>query len=322
MPLLARSPWPAPNLSKTQVPPSQASGYAFHGLSLPSSVLRALKKRGIYCTPGVSVEHQHLARRYVLRGVESGGAVSDMGRACAFVSPDGSALPWLQSIHSMALNGRHAIFLAEEVVRLEMLRTVRTYELAITLYSLSSVLGRTRPRITSELLFRGPDGVLPFDLWKDEQKALRGQLTPIFYDRSGEVRHLPHEFAAAIKQLTAAVCCVGCKHTHVGVPPPCRRIKIMAERIESPITVGEPNWALLESVLSPCELENFMYMGRAGRSNCTNTGLPGDTLTSGETLRASINMSMEGTSRSPDRRRSNTYSAESSTKGAPSCQRD
>jgi hypothetical protein len=38
----------------------------------------------------------------------------------------------------------------------------------------------------------------------------------------------------------------------------------MAERIQIPITVGEPNWAPLESVLPACELENFMYMGRAG----------------------------------------------------------
>ena len=71
-------------------PESASSRHALHGLALPASVLRALQKRGIYCTPGVSLEHQHLAKRYVLRGVESGGAVSDMGRACAFVSPDGS----------------------------------------------------------------------------------------------------------------------------------------------------------------------------------------------------------------------------------------
>ena len=124
-------------------------------------MLRALQKRGIYCTPGVSLEHQHLAKRYVLRGVESGGAVSDMGRACAFVAPDGSPLPWLQSLHSIAVNGRHAIFLAESLVRLEMLRSVRTYELAITLHTVSHVPGRKRPEIASKLLFRGRDGVLP-----------------------------------------------------------------------------------------------------------------------------------------------------------------
>src|SRR5271155_3435846 len=90
--------------------------HALHGITLPATVLRALQKRGIYCVPGISVEHQHLARRYVLRGVESGGAVADMGRACAYLTSTGNSLPWLQSIDSLAVNGRHAIFLAESLV--------------------------------------------------------------------------------------------------------------------------------------------------------------------------------------------------------------
>jgi hypothetical protein len=200
-------------------PESAASSRALYGLALPASVLRALQKRGIYCTPGISLEHQHLAKRYVLRGVESGGAVSDMGRACAFVSPEGDPLPWLQSLDSIAVNGRHAIFLAESLVRMEMLRTVRTCELAITLHTLTHTAGRIRPEITSTMLFRGRDGVLPIDLWKDEHRALRGKLTPIFYNRAGEVLHMPLRFEEAIGKVTSAICCVGCKHSHVGVPP-------------------------------------------------------------------------------------------------------
>jgi hypothetical protein len=38
----------------------------------------------------------------------------------------------------------------------------------------------------------------------------------------------------------------------------------MTHPIEFAITVGEPNWAPLELLLPACELENFMYMGRAG----------------------------------------------------------
>ena len=155
----------------------------------------------------------------MLRGVESGGAVSDMGRACAFVSPDGDPLPWLQALDSIAVNGRHAIFLSESLVRVEMLRTVRTCELAITLHNLTHAPDRIRPEVASTLIFRGRDGVLPIDLWKDEHRALRGNLTPVFYDRAGEVLPLPLRFEKAIKKVTAAVCCVGCKHAHVGVPP-------------------------------------------------------------------------------------------------------
>jgi hypothetical protein len=182
-------------------------------------VLKALQKRGIYCAPGISVEHQHLAGRYVLRGVESGGAVSDMGRACAFVAPDGSPLAWLQRLDSIAVNGRHAIFLSDGLVRVEMLRSASICELTITLHSLSTVSGRARPEIFSKPLFRGRDGVLPIDLWKAQHHALRGKLTPIFYDRAGELLPLPQRFEDAIRKITAAVCCVGCKHTHVGVPP-------------------------------------------------------------------------------------------------------
>jgi hypothetical protein len=200
-------------------PESAASRRALYGLALPASVLRALQKRGIYCTPGVTLEHQHLAKRYVLRGVESGGAVSDMGRACAFVSPDGDPLPWLQSVDSIAVNGRHAIFLAESLVRVEMLRTVRMCELVITLHSSSHAPGNIRPEVASTLLFRGRDGVLPLDLWKDEHRALRGKLTPIFYNRAGEPLQLPQRFEEAIRKVTVAVCCVGCKHSHFGVPP-------------------------------------------------------------------------------------------------------
>lgn len=195
------------------------SPLTFHGLALPESVLKALRKRGIYCVPLVSVEHQHLARRYVLRGVESGGAVSDMGRACAFVARDGSQLRWLQSLQSLAVNGRHAIFLAESFVRLEMLRSLKSYELVITSHTLSPVAGNKRPEAVSKLLFRGKDGLLPFDLWKEKHRVLRGKVTPMFYDRAGEVIQLPVEYEEAIRRLTAAVCCVGCKHTHVGVPP-------------------------------------------------------------------------------------------------------
>ena len=192
--------------------------YTAHGLSLPRSVLNALRKRGIYCQPAVSLEHQHLAKRYILRGVESGGAVSDIGRGCAFVAQDGSPLPWLQRIDSIGLNARHAIYLAERFVRLEMVRVERTCELVVTSHTLSCPQGQTRPEIRSELIFHGRDGSLPRDLWRSDQQALRGSVAPVFYSRAGEILKLPEAFERAIRQITACVCCIGCKHTHVGVP--------------------------------------------------------------------------------------------------------
>lgn len=195
------------------------SSLTLHGLSLPEGVLKGLRKRGIYCVPGVSVEHQHLGKRYVLRGVESGGAVSDMGRACSFVAPDGSPLPWLQSLQSLSVNGRHAIFLEESFIRLEMLRSLKSYELVISSHTLSPIPPNKRPEAVSKLVFRGKDGLLPFDLWKERHRDLRGRVMPLFYDRAGEVIQLPLQYEAAIRGLTLAVCCIGCRHTHLGIPP-------------------------------------------------------------------------------------------------------
>jgi len=214
------------NPSEKRALSSGASSQPLHGLSLPSATLQALQRRGIYCTPGVTVEHQHLAKRYVLRGVESGGAVADMGRFCAYLSADGLPLPWLQTIDSLAVNGRHAIILAESLVRVEMLRMIRTCELSISLHVLSLQPGRTRPEITSKSMFRGHDGFLPLELWREEHRTLRGQLAPVFYTRSGEPMELPRRFEEAIRKITSAVCCIGCKHTHVGVPPQADEVSL------------------------------------------------------------------------------------------------
>ncbi len=52
---------------------------ARRGMTLPGPALRRLAEVGIFAPPAVSLEHQHLAHRYVVRGVESGGAVAKMG---------------------------------------------------------------------------------------------------------------------------------------------------------------------------------------------------------------------------------------------------
>lgn len=195
------------------------SRYRQYGLALGRPVLRALEKRGIHCITGVSTEHQHLGKRYVLRGTESGGAVSDMGRYCAFVDMEGKPLPWLQPVDSVAGNGRHAVVISSELVRIDMLRVGRTYELAITSHALTPQEEHGRPSSTSSLVFRGHQGTLPVELWKEEHRKLRGIVTPIFYTQAGEARQLPQAFEEAIRKITGALACLGCKHTHVAVVP-------------------------------------------------------------------------------------------------------
>jgi len=62
-----------------------------------------------------------------LCGMESGGAVADMARYCAYLDSEGRPLPWLQPLDSLSGNGRHAVVIAGELVRIDMLRVGRTY---------------------------------------------------------------------------------------------------------------------------------------------------------------------------------------------------
>jgi hypothetical protein len=59
------------------------------GMRLSRQALRVLKVRGIFAHSPVSLEHQHLAKRYVVRGLESGGAAGDAGRYVTFTQADG-----------------------------------------------------------------------------------------------------------------------------------------------------------------------------------------------------------------------------------------
>ena len=117
----------------------EAEVLARQGLRLPPITLKCLRTAGIYCQPSVSIEHQHLAKKYVLRGVESGGAVAEIGAYASYVDEQGNALPWLQRVDSIGVNGVHAIVVAPVLIRLQMLRIERTYDLLITRHQLARV---------------------------------------------------------------------------------------------------------------------------------------------------------------------------------------
>src|ERR1700682_4818084 len=59
---------------------------------------RRLQEAGILCQPEVSLQYQTLAKRSVLRGVESGGATKEIGRYVTFCDERGECIPWLQPI--------------------------------------------------------------------------------------------------------------------------------------------------------------------------------------------------------------------------------
>jgi hypothetical protein len=201
---------------------------ARQGLRFPAIILRHLRSAGIYCQPTVSIEHQHLAKRYVLRGVESGGAVADLGAYSSFVAEDGSALRWLQRVHSIGVNGVHAVVVAPVLVRMEMIRIERTYDLLITRHRLTPSDANRRPRLESSILFYGRRGSLEMKLWSEDVE-FRGAISPVFYSRSGEILEAPPQFRRAVAMITAGVCCVGCRHCH-----------LLGPRLDGPIPIEKP----------------------------------------------------------------------------------
>jgi hypothetical protein len=187
------------------------------GLRLPAAALKQLQQTGIYCQPSISIEHQHLARKYMIRGVESGGAVAELGHYVGFVDINGLSLSWLQRIDSVGRNGLHAVVVAPQLVRLQMFRRERTYDLLITQHYLESPQEGKRPALQNKIIFHGINGVLAFELW-GKDSHFSGQVAPAFLTRSGEPLLVPEMFRESVCRITAAAGCVGCRHCHLLQP--------------------------------------------------------------------------------------------------------
>lgn len=188
---------------------------ARRGLTLPRNVLRRLERVGIFAQSHVSLEHQHLARRYVVRGIESGGAVKEIGRYVTFCSPTGEPLQYLHPIDAVGVNGVHAVVIAPALVRIELFRSGRTCQLLITRHEPGQTENGKRPPLRSRVLFRGVDGFLESVVMEKENSPS----VPRFWSRSGEERETPPVFAAAVQAATQGATCFGCSHTHFSSAP-------------------------------------------------------------------------------------------------------
>ena len=191
---------------------------ARRGMTLPGRALRRLAQVGIFARPAVSLEHQHLARRYVVRGVESGGAVAEIGRYVTFCTETGEPLAYLHPLDALGVNGVHAVVVAPVLVRVEMFRSGRTYDLLITRHTPGAVADDRRPKLQSAVLFRGLAGYVDLDLL-GKDKALAGSVVPAFYSRGGEPLGIPAAFESVVMAITVAVNCRACKHSHYLVAP-------------------------------------------------------------------------------------------------------
>lgn len=186
---------------------------ARRGLTLPRAAVRKLVEVGIFAKPAVSLVHQHLAHRYVIRGIESGGAVEGIGHYVTFCGENGEQLPWLHPLDSIGVDGVHAVVIAPTLVRVEMFRRRYTYDLLITRHGPGIAENGKRPPLESKVLFRAHDGYLALDLVK-EHKSQRGSVLPSFYSRGGETISVPRQFETVAKTVVSGVNCVGCSHSH------------------------------------------------------------------------------------------------------------
>ncbi len=186
---------------------------ARRGLELGGRALRRLREVGIYARSEVSLEYQNLARRYVIRGVESGGAIAELGRYVTFAGERGEPLRYLQPLDALGVNGVHAVVVAPVLVRVEVFRAGRTYQLLITEHHPREVEKGRRPGLESRVLFRGADGFLDLELWKADRKRA-GSVLPQFFTRGGEAIEIPEAFHCVAMAATCGVCCSGCSHCH------------------------------------------------------------------------------------------------------------
>jgi len=193
---------------------SRSQVLALRGLRLPAAALKQLQQTGIYCEPSISIEHQHLARKYVIRGIESGGAVAELGHYVGYVGANGQWLSWLQKIDAVGRNGLHGVVVAPQFVRLQMFRRAQTYDLLITQHHLESPQEGRRPALQNKIIFHGINGVLAFELW-GQDSHFSGQVAPAFLTRSGEPLLIPEMFREAVCRITAAASCIGCRHCHL-----------------------------------------------------------------------------------------------------------
>ena len=191
----------------------QRERLAHRGLTLPRRVLRRLDQVGIFVQPQVSLEHQSLARRYVVRGVESGGAIKELGRYVTFCGPEGEPIPCLHPIDAIGVNGVHAVVVAPILVRVEVFRAGRSWQLLITSHQPAVVENGRRPTLESSVLFRGVDGFLDAEI-PDKGGEIGTSALPRFWSRAGEAREIPPKFAAAVRAATQGASCVGCSHAH------------------------------------------------------------------------------------------------------------
>jgi len=178
-------------------------------LPLPLAAREKLSAAGIYCQPRLSLAYQKAAKRHVLRGIESGGAVREFGHYVVFCDGKGQPVPWLQPLQSITVNGPHAVIIAPSLVSAETFRVEQTYELIIARHEARAGKDGKPPFVFSQSVFVGRHGYLSLELW-GRDREVAGEIAPEFFSHSGERHEIPARFSAAVRAATRGVTSLGC----------------------------------------------------------------------------------------------------------------
>lgn len=143
-----------------------------------------------------------------------------------FAVENGEPMAYLQPIDSLGVNGVHAVVVAPDLVRIEVFRAGRTYQLLITKHDPGQRDNGRRPPLESTILFRGVNGFLDLEPSEVDQ-ALGEPPLPRFWLKTGEAVEIPAAFLAAVREAAKRARCVACSHAHYLVAPttePCRAL--------------------------------------------------------------------------------------------------
>ncbi|MGH9629776.1 MAG: hypothetical protein ACRD7E_15785 [Bryobacteraceae bacterium] len=185
------------------------------------------------------MHYQTVAKRSVLRGVESGGATKEIGRYFTFCDETGAPIAWLQPIDSVAVNGRHAVVIASGLVSVDVFRVRNTYDVLIAKHAAVQPEDDQRGRVEARVLFRGRQGHLPLDLAGND-KQMVGQIVPEFFNKAGEPIEIPAEFMRVLKAAVRGANCVGCTHQHYLTAPNAAAAKMAATNGVTALPAAEP----------------------------------------------------------------------------------
>lgn len=177
------------------------------GLTLPKEARELLAKAKIAANSAVSIVKKGEPARYLLRGLDSGGGLGEVGHFVGYSSVKGVQLEIRHVFDNCIPNQVHALVFAPAFLRTEVFRFRQTYSLSVSFYMLLEAAG-AQPTISERVLFRGRNGRL------DTEAGLTRTGVPVFVDMSGNTRRPQELFHGVLAAALNASQCNACTHDH------------------------------------------------------------------------------------------------------------